>query len=315
MIQLIGQRLIQAIITMILVSLLIFYATYILPGDIATALLGDTATDSTLAALRESLGLNVAAPLRYWEWLKALAHGDIGLSFANHRPVGPELWERLGNTLFLAGMTALVAMPLAILLGIACAIWRDGLFDRTINIVGLAALSMPEFLIGYLAILLLAVEWQIFPSLSAVMPGMPLKERLMAIALPALTLGPAIMVYILRMTRTAILSVMSRPFIEMALLKGVPYKRVVLRHALPAALAPIIQAVTFNLAYMIVGVVLVEVVFVYPGIGQYMVDAISNRDINVIQACGLVFSVTYIGLNLLADILAILSNPRLRHPR
>lgn len=312
---LIGQRLLQAAVTMVLVSLLIFYATYLLPGDIAAALLGDAAEDSTLAAIRQSLGLDMAAPLRFWEWLKALAQGDVGLSFANRRPVGPDLWIRLHNTLFLAGATALVSVPTALLLGIVSALWRNGVLDRVINIGGLTVLSLPEFFIGYLLILFLAVDLQLFPSLATVTPGMPLGERLLAVALPVLTLSLGIIVYILRMTRTAILSVMARPYIEMAILKGVPDTRLVLRHALPTALAPIIQAVALNLAYMVVGVVLVEVVFVYPGIGQYLVDAVSNRDVNVIQACGLVFSATYIGINLVADILVIVANPRLRHPR
>jgi len=312
---LIVQRLALAVLTMVLVSMLIFYGTYVLPGDVAAALLGEAADDSTLAAIRESLGLNVAAPLRYWDWLVALAHGDIGLSFANRRPVAPDLWVRLHNTLFLAGVTALVSVPIALALGIASAVWRNGVLDRVINIGGLTVLSLPEFFIGYLLILFLAVEMQWFPSLSTLTPGMGLGARLVAVALPVITLSLGIIVYILRMTRTAILSVMARPYIEMAILKGVSHARVVLVHALPTALAPIIQAVALNLAYMIVGVVLVEVVFVYPGIGQYLVDAVSNRDVNVVQACGLVFSATYIGINLVADILVIMANPRLRYPR
>lgn len=312
---LIGRRLMLSLVTMVLVSMLIFYATYVLPGDVAAAVLGESAEDSTLAAIRESLGLNVAAPLRYWDWLTALAHGDIGLSFANRRPVADDLWLRLHNTLFLAGITALVAVPVSLVLGIVSAIWRNGALDRLINIGGLTILSLPEFFIGYLLILFLAVDLQLFPSLASITRNMPLSSRLAAVALPVLTLSLGIIVYILRMTRTAILSVMTRPYIEMAILNGVPHWRVVLLHALPTALAPIIQAVALNLAYMVVGVVLVEVVFVYPGIGQYLVDAVSNRDVNVVQACGLVFSATYIGINLIADILVIVANPRLRYPR
>lgn len=311
----IAQRILLALVTMVLVSMLIFYATDLLPGDVAAAMLGEAADDGTLAAIRTSLGLDVAAPLRYWDWLVRLAHGDVGLSFANRRPVGPDLWIRLHNTLFLAGVTALVAIPAALALGIVSAMWRNGALDRLINIGGLVLLSLPEFFVGYLLILWLAVDLQWFPSLSTITPDMPLGERLAAVALPVLTLSLGIAVHILRMVRTAVLSVMAQPYIEMAVLKGVPHRRLVLRHALPTALAPIIQAVALNLAYMVVGVVLVEAVFVYPGIGQYLVDAVSNRDVNVIQACGLVFSMTYIGINLVADLLVILANPRLRYPR
>jgi peptide/nickel transport system permease protein len=315
MIRLILQRAALGLLTIFLVSVLIFVGTEILPGDVATAVLGQSATPDAVEAMRRSLGLHDPALVRYFHWLGAFASGDVGNSLTTGRPVGPDLWLRLKNTFFLAGLAAAIAVPLALALGITTAIFRDSLYDRLANVLALAAISLPEFFIGYVLILLLSVQLGWLPSLAMVAPEMGLGERLTTSALPAVTLVLAVLAYMMRMTRTAVLDVMARPYIEMAVLKGVAPARLVLRHALPNALAPIIQVVAFNLAYLVVGVVLVEVVFVYPGIGQYLVDAVAKRDVTVVQACGLVFAATYVGLNVLADILVILVNPRLRYAR
>jgi len=315
MTRLVLQRVSLGFLTIFLVSVLIFAGTEILPGDVATAVLGQSATPDAVEAMRRSLGLHDPAIVRYFHWLGAFISGDPGTSLTTGRPVGADLWLRLENTFFLAGVAAAIAVPLALLLGITTAIFRDTLYDRLANIVALAAISLPEFFIGYLLILLLSVQMGWLPSLATVAPGMGLGERLATIVLPVITLVLAVLAYMMRMTRTAVLDVMARPYVEMAILKGVPPARLVLRHALPNALAPIIQVVAFNLAYLVVGVVLVEVVFVYPGIGQYLVDAVAKRDVTVVQACGLVFAATYVGLNVLADILVILANPRLRYAR
>lgn len=315
MIRLVLQRVSLGFLTIFLVSILIFAGTEILPGDVATAVLGQSATPDAVEAMRRSLGLNDPAYVRYFRWLGAFLQGDVGKSLTTGRAVGADLWLRLTNTFFLAGVAAAIAVPLALLLGITTAIFRDTLYDRLVNILALAAISLPEFFIGYLLILLVSVEMGWLPSLATVSPEMGLGERLTTIALPAVTLVLAVLAYIMRMTCTAVLDVMARPYVEMAVLKGVPPARVVLQHALPNALAPIIQVIAFNLAYLVVGVVLVEVVFVYPGIGQYLVDAVAKRDVPVVQACGLAFATTYVGLNVLADILTILANPRLRHAR
>jgi peptide/nickel transport system permease protein len=315
MIRLAAQRIALGLLTLFLVSVLIFAGTEILPGDVATAVLGQSATPDAVEAIRRSLGLHDPAVVRYLNWLRAFLTGDVGTSLATGRPVGPDLWLRLTNTFFLAGTAAAIAVPLALMLGITTAIFRDSLYDRLANILGLAAISLPEFFVGYLLILLLSGQLGWLPSLAMVSPEMGLAARLETIALPTITLVLAVLAYIMRMTRTAVLDVMSNPYIEMAVLKGVPPWRLVLQHALPNALAPIIQVIAFNLAYLVVGVVLVEVVFVYPGIGQYLVDAVSKRDITVVQACGLVFGATYVGLNVLADILVIFVNPRLRYIR
>jgi peptide/nickel transport system permease protein len=315
MIALLVRRVATAILTLLLVSILIFVGTDLLPGDAAQATLGLEADASAIQAARESLGLGASAPVRYWQWLTAIAGGDAGLSYANRRSVARDLWLRLDNTVFLAGVSALFFIPIAIALGILAAMWHGSRFDRYTRIAGLMAISLPEFLIGYLLILILASRLELFPSLSAITTDMPLADKLHAIVLPALTLSLGIVVYIMRMTRSAILAVLAQPYIEMARLKGVPRARIVLVHALPNAWAPIIQVVAFNLAYMIVGVVVVEVVYVYPGIGQYLVDAVAKRDVNVVQACGLIFGGAYIGINLVADMIGIFSNPRLRYPR
>ena len=309
------QRVSLGLLTIFLVSILIFTGTEILPGDVATAVLGQSATPEAVEAMRRSLSLHDPAYVRYFRWLVAFLSGDVGTSLTTGRPVGADLWLRLKNTFFLAGVSAAIAVPLALLLGITTAIFRDTLYDRLVNMLALAAISLPEFFIGYLLILLVSVEMGWLPSLATVAPEMGLGERLTTIALPVATLVLAVLAYMMRMTRTAVLDVMARPYVEMAVLKGVSPARVVLQHALPNALAPIIQVVAFNLAYLVVGVVLVEVVFVYPGIGQYLVDAVAKRDVTVVQACGLVFATTYVGLNVLADILVIFTNPRLCYAR
>jgi peptide/nickel transport system permease protein len=313
--RLIVRRLGLGLITLWAVSVLIFAGTEILPGDVATAILGQSRTPETVKALRESLGLDRPAPMRYADWLYHFVQGDVGKSLANQRDIGPELRQRLGNTLFLAGVAACVSVPLSILLGLMAAIRQGSVFDRTVNALTLMTISVPEFFIGYVLIIFVSVQLDWFPSLAMVNDDMSLGERLYTIVLPAATLVMVVLAHMMRLTRAAVISVLSSPFIEMAILKGIPRWRIVLQHALPNALAPIINVVAINMAYLIVGVVVVEVVFVYPGMGQLMVDSVSKRDVPVVQTCGLIFASAYVGLNMIADLLGILSNPRLRHPR
>jgi peptide/nickel transport system permease protein len=217
--------------------------------------------------------------------------------------------------MFLAGVAACVSVPLSIFLGLIAAIRQNSFFDRFINAVTLMTISVPEFFIGYLLIIFISVRLDWFPSLAMVSDDMSFGERLYTVALPAATLVMVVLAHMMRLTRAAVISVLSSPFIEMAILKGIPKWRIVLEHALPNALAPIINVVAVNMAYLIVGVVVVEVVFVYPGMGQLMVDSVSKRDVPVVQTCGLIFASAYVLLNMIADLLGILSNPRLRHPR
>ncbi len=297
------------------VSLLIFAGTEILPGDVAEAMLGQSATPEAVAAIRRELGLDRPAWERYLDWLVGLLQGDLGTSYANRMPVAELVGERLANTLFLAGVAAAVAVPLAVALGIAAVRWRESALDRLLSAMTLSAISMPEFFIGYALIYLFAVTWPLAPPIATVYPGMDLAARLKVVVLPVAALALVTVAHMMRMTRAAILNVMESPYIETAELKGLARSRIVLRHALPNALSPIINVIVINLAYLVVGVVVVEVVFVYPGLGQLMVDAVAKRDVPLVQACGMIFAATYILLNLTADVLAILTNPRLLHPR
>jgi len=313
--KLIFNRLLLGVLTLFAVSVLIFVCTEILPGDVASAVLGQGATPEALVVFRKELGLDIPAYLRYWNWLIGALQGDLGVALTNKRVIVDEVLPRLANTMFLAGYAALIAIPFAIGSGVYSAINEGKLVDKVTNIFTLTAISLPEFFIAYLLIIFFAVKVSWFPSLSTVFAGMPFTERVYQTTLPAITLTLLVAAHMLRMTRSSVLAVMSTPYIEMAFLKGARRNRVIVRHALPNAAAPIITVIALNLAYLVVGVVVIESVFVYPGLGQLMVDAVSKRDVPVVQACGLVFATVFVFLNTLADILVILVNPRLRHKR
>ncbi|MFY9246351.1 ABC transporter permease [Roseicyclus sp.] len=313
-IRMIAMRIALGIGLLFIVSLVIFGATELLPGDLANELLGQSATPETLAALREQLGLNDPAPVRYWNWLTGALTGDFGVSLANGRPIADLIGARLGNTVFLALYAAALSVPISLILGILAALWRNSIFDRTANAGALTAISFPEFFVAYILVLWLA-QTGLFPSMVRINPTTTFGDRLYMTFLPALTLMLVVTAHMMRMTRAAIINLMASPYIEMARLKGMSPLRIVLRHALPNALAPIINVIALNLAYLITGVVVVEVVFVYPGLGQLMVDAVSNRDIAVVQAVALIFAAAYVALNLLADVLSTITNPRLMHRR
>lgn len=314
------QRLGLGILTLFLVSLIIFSALTMLPGDFGEAVLGQQALPETVEAFRRELGLDKPAWQRYLSWVASVAQGDLGTSFSgraasgndNSRMVIELVAPRLKNTLFLAGVTAAIAVPLSLFLGIMAALKRNSIYDRTVNAVTLTTISFPEFFLAYVLIVLMA---KYFPTLANVTEDMLLGERLYKIALPSLTMTLVIIAHMMRMTRASIINLLSSPYVEMAQLKGVSKSKVILKHVMPNAWAPIATVIAFNLAYLVVGVVVVEVVFVYPGIGQLMVDSVSSRDIPVAQACALIFAATYILLNLLADIIGIVTNPRLLHPR
>ena len=315
MLKLIIQRLGLGVLTLFAAAVLIFIGTEILPGDLASAILQNSATPESLKALRLELGLDRPATVRFFEWLWSALRGDFGISLANKQPVLAEIIPRLKNTAFLAGYAAVVAVPAAVAIGLYAAIRQGKIFDRAANLVTLMTISVPEYFLAYVLVKFLAVDNTIFPSLANVTPDTTFVERLNLLFLPMVTLVLVVVAHMMRMTRASVLSIMASPYIEMAFLKGLPKWRVVVQHAFPNALAPIISVIALNLAYLIVGVVVVEAVFVYPGLGQLMVDAVSKHDVPVVQACGLIFAAAYILMNLSADVLAILSNPRLRHPR
>ncbi len=315
MLRLIATRFVLGVLTLLAVSVLIFICTQILPGDVASAVLGQQATPESLKVFRAELGLDRPAYLRYLQWLVGVLHADFGKSMTNQRVIIEELAPRFRNTMFLAAYAAIIAVPLAVGLGILSAIREGRLTDKLANILTLVAISVPEFFVAYILIIIFAIQLGWFPSLATVDSDMGFGTRFYVAFLPALTLTLVVMAHMLRMTRNSVLSIMSTPYIEMAFLKGLARSRVVAWHALPNALGPIVSVVALNLAYLVVGVVVVENVFVYPGVGQYMVDAVAKRDVPVIQACGLVFAGVFVTLNTLADITAILVNPRLRRRR
>ena len=313
--KLVLKRLGFGLLTLLVVSVLIFFAVELLPGDTAQAVLGQGATPETVAALRAELGLDRPAPIRYFDWLAGAVVGDFGISAVSKEPVIDAIGDRFINTLFLATYAAVIAVPVAIILGIIVALLRNSVFDRVANVLTLTSISSPEFFLGYVLILYLSVKSGMFPAIASLSSDMSFGELLHRTFLPALTLVLVVTAHMMRMTRAAIINLLASPYIEMARLKGVPPWKVIVRHALPNAWAPIINVVALNLAYLITGVVLVEVVFVYPGIGQSLVDAVAKRDFPIVQACSLIFAATFIMLNIAADVGAILTNPRLRHPK
>ncbi|AZL60647.1 ABC transporter permease [Tabrizicola piscis] len=314
-VKLIAQRLALGLLLLWAASVLIFVGTEILPGDVAQNILGQSATPQALENLRAQLGLNEPPLTRYFSWFGGVLQGDLGTALSNGQDIATSMGKRLGNTLFLAFWAAVVAVPLAIVLGIIAVRYRNRWPDKVISTFTLATVSVPEFLLGYIAIFFLSVQVRWLPSLATIHDGMSLGEKLQVIALPVLVLVLTVLGHMMRMTRAAILNVMESAYVETAELKGLRPINIIARHALPNAIAPVVNVVMLNLAYLVVGVVVVEVVFVYPGMGQYLVDHVSKRDVPVVQACGLVFAAVYIGMNLIADVVSILANPRLRHPK
>lgn len=311
----IAQRLALGFVTLFVVSVIIFLGTELLPGDFAQEILGQSATPETVAALRDQLGLNDPMVTRYIGWLTDVLRGDLGESLANGQSVADLIGRRLGYTLSLALYAAAIAVPLSLMLGILAALFRNSFFDRFANASALTSISFPEFFVAYILIFYLAGAGGPFPSISSMRGDVGFGEYLHRAFLPALTLTLVVTAHMMRMTRAAIINLLASPYIEMARLKGMKPMRVIVKHALPNALAPIINVVALNLAYLITGVVVVEVVFVYPGLGQLMVDSVSARDMPVVQGIALVFAAAYVLLNLTADVLATLSNPRLVHRR
>ncbi|MGY2377578.1 ABC transporter permease [Pseudomonas sp. SDO524_S393] len=313
--KLILQRLALSLLSLFAVSVIIFLAVGMLPGDIAQAMLGQSATPETVAAFRAQLGLDLPPFTRFAQWLLRLLQGDLGASLANQRPIAELIGARLGNTLSLAALAALVSVPTALVLGMLAALYRNSWFDRLLNTSALSAVSFPEFFVAYLLILVFSVKLGWFPSLSNLAPDASFGTILERSVLPVATLSLVVIAQMMRMTRASLINLLASPYIEMARLKGIRQSRIIWKHTLPNALAPIVNVIALNLAYLVVGVVVVEVVFVYPGLGQLLVDSVSKRDIPVVQACSLIFAATYILLNTGADVLSIASNPRLMHPK
>jgi len=311
----IAQRIALGFLTLFTISLLITFGVELLPGDLAESILGQGATPETVKVFRTELGLDKPAHMRYLSWLGGIVTGDLGVSLANKREISELVGIRIANTLFLGGFAATIAVPLALFLGILAALYRNTLYDRAINTFTLTTISFPEFFVAYILILFFAIKLGWFPGISNISTELSFGNKLYRTLLPATTLTLVVLAHMLRMTRATIINLLASPYIEMARLKGISPMKIILRHALPNALAPIVNVVAINLAYLVVGVVIVEVVFVYPGLGQLMVDSVSKRDIPVVQACSMIFASVYILLNLSADIISIVTNPRILHPR
>ena len=311
----IAQRIALGFLTLFTISLLITFGVELLPGDLAESILGQGATPETVIVFRAELGLDKPAHMRYLSWLGGIVTGDLGVSLASKREISELVGIRIANTLFLGGFAAAIAVPLALFLGILAALYRNTLYDRAINTFTLTTISFPEFFVAYILILFFAIKLGWFPGISNISTELSFGNKLYRTLLPATTLTLVVLAHMLRMTRATIINLLASPYIEMARLKGISPMKIILRHALPNALAPIVNVVAINLAYLVVGVVIVEVVFVYPGLGQLMVDSVSKRDIPVVQACSMIFASVYIFLNLSADIISIVTNPRILHPR
>jgi peptide/nickel transport system permease protein len=310
--QLILKRLGAAALTLLLVSVIVFTISSLLPGDAASETLGQSATPQAVAALRAQLGLNEPAPARYLHWLGGLLTGDPGRSMSSDLPVRTLIASRLPKSLLLAGLTALVATPVALAIGVAAAMRKDSALDRGLSLLTLSMVAAPEFLIATLGVLLFAVKLRWLPSITLIPEAPSALDLFRAYALPVATLAFVVIAQMARMTRAAVIDQLQQPYVEMATLKGLSRARVVLVHALPNAAGPIANAIALSLSYLLGGAIIVETIFNYPGIASLMVDAVTSRDMPLLQACAMIFCAAYLALVLIADICAILSNPRLR---
>lgn len=313
--EILGKRLLIGIATLLFVSVLVFAGTEILPGDVANAILGQGATPELTAQIRDRLGLDEPLHIRYFVWLTNFVSGELGTSLANGADIGTEISRRGYNTMILAVSTAVIAVPLSIMLGLLAATKPGGLVDRAITSISLALISLPDFLVAVLLVTLFAIKLRWLPAIASIRPSYEFLDWVRILILPVTALTFTILAHMVRMTRSAVLNVLSSPAIEMAILKGVPRRRLLVIHALPNAFGPIINVVALNLAYLISGVVVIETLFNYPGLGRFMVEAVTNRDVPIVQACAMIFCSIYVLLNMGADVLSILSNPRVRYPK
>ena len=312
------RRTATGMLTLLGVSILIFAGASVLPGDVANIILGQMATPESLAALRAKLGLDQPAHLRYLLWLGDLLTGDLGYSKAGAgagtvgTPISELLAPRFWNTARLFGLVVVVTVPISMAVGLLAAMFPGTHLDRAITFFTLGLVSLPEFLVATFLVLVVAVHLGWLPAtayLSGTETGWTLVK---ALAMPTLTLTVTVASQIVRMTRAALLNVMSSPYIEMAILKGVPRVRIIIEHALPNAIGPIVNVIALNLAWLVSGVIVVETIFAYPGLAKLMMDAVQTRDLPLVQACAMIFCTTFIVLIFIADMASILSNPRLR---
>lgn len=307
------RRVALGLLTLVIASLTVFAATQALPGDPARARLGKDATPASLAALREELGLERPVVQQYTDWVTGLLHGDLGTSLISSKPIWDDLDDRVQNSAFLVLVAALISIPLSLIIGAYAALYRDRAFDSVSGVVLLVLAAMPEFVVGLLLVAGFATTvFTLLPAVSIIPPGTPPYDDLSKIWLPTITLVLAVAPYVARIMRASMVEVLESEYVEMARLKGLPERTVVWRHAVPNALGPTFQVIALNLAYLAGGVIIVESVFNYPGIGIALRDAVLNRDFTTVQAVAMLIAAVYVLTNLLADIATILVTPRLR---
>jgi len=311
--RLILRRVLSALGTLLLVSLAVFGLSLLMGGDAAEAILGQSATPEALAGLRIAMHLDQPAPVRYLSWLGGLLTGNPGRSLVTGLPVAEMIGPRLASSMLLAGLTAFVSVPIALFLGIAAAVKRGSLLDRIVSLVTIGIVSVPEFLIATLAVMLFAVTLHWLPALSSTRDVDSLWALTRVFAMPVISLACVVIAQMVRMTRAAVIDALDSSYAEAARLKGVSPIRLVLRHALPNAIGAIANAVALSLSVLLGGVIVVEIIFNYPGVARLMVDAVATRDMPLVQTVAMIFSAFYLVLVTSADIVAILSNPRLRH--
>lgn len=304
-----------AVATLFFVSVIIFLAIEALPGDMATAYLGRDATPESLAFYREEFGLNRPLFLRYLEWFFGIVQGDFGISPLRPQPISEIIGYRLRNTVVLGLTAAVIGIPLAIFLGVFTALKRDQKPDLIFSTISLALMTLPEFVIGTFLIFFLAIRFDFFPAVTMVDVEAPISELLPNIILPVVTLTCVMVAHILRLTRTSMIDVMESEFVHMAQLKGASLRRIVLYHALPNAMLPTINVIALTLAWLMGGTVIIESMFNYPGLGRLILIGISGRDFMLVQGIAMVLAIIYISLNLAADLLSLILNPRLRSTR
>ena len=309
---LILKRIFSALITLLIVSALIYGFLEILPGDVATRMLGRTATPETLANLREQLGLNEPALKRYFLWLYNIFQGDFGTALTSKRPITEILAPKIFNTLILSGCAFILYLPLSFITALLQAYYKNKNIDISLSIITLIILSLPDFIIGTIMIIVFVVVFPIFPAISLVGEYSDLSEWFMALVMPSITLALVMSVYAVRMLRDNLIEVLDSEYIFMAKLKGLSKSAVLIKHALPNAIIPTLNVTALNLGFLIGGVVIVEKIFTFPGFGNLLIDSIKFRDLPLVEATILIAAAFYIFANLLTDILSIIFNPKLR---
>ena len=316
MLSLISRRILLALLTLFIVSLIVFISVEALPGDMATAYLGRDATPESLAILREEFGLNDPAYQRYFRWLGNIVQGEFGDSLVRDKPVSEIIGNRLRNTVVMAITASVIGIPLAIFLGVFAALTRDRWPDIVVSTISIFGMTLPEFVTGTILVYIFAIRLKWFKGIATMPSDAPIDaEFFQIIILPVITLTLVMVAHILRLVRTSMIDVMISDYVQMARLKGVPAWRIVFRHALPNAMLPTINIVALTIAWLLGGVIIIEQVFNFPGIGNLMINGISDRDLALVQAIAIILAGTYVGINLIADLLSLVLNPRLRTAR